>query len=192
MEEYSMNKTFIFLAEGYEEVEMLTVVDMLRRAGISIDMVSITSSMFVTSSHNVTIEADMLFEDADFETADMLILPGGVPGTPNLLAFKPLTDKLVEFNNKGKYVAAVCAAPSILGELGILKGKKATCYPGYEDKLTGAEYIKQPVVTDSNVITSRGMGTCIEFAGAIITALAGADKADEIKTKIIYNDNYSN
>lgn len=192
MEEYLMNKTFIFLAEGYEEVEMLTVVDMLRRAGISINMVSITGCMDVTSSHNVTIEADMLFEDADFETADMLILPGGVPGTPNLLAFKPLTDKLVEFNNKGKYLAAVCAAPSILGELGILKGKKATCYPGYEEKLTGAEYVKQPVVTDGNVITSRGMGTCIEFSGAIITALAGSDKADEIKTKIIYNDNYNN
>lgn len=185
-----MSKTFIFLAEGYEEVEMLTVVDMLRRANISIDMVSITRCLSVVSSHNVTIDADLLFEDANFETADMLILPGGVPGTPNLFAFKPLTDKLIEFNNKGKYIAAVCAAPSILGELGILKGKKATCFPGYEEKLLDAEYVKQPAVTDGNIITSRGMGTCIEFAGAIITALESAEKANEIKKKIIYNDNY--
>lgn len=185
-----MAKALIFLAPGYEEVEMLTVVDMLRRAEIQIDMISITDTLEVTSSHNVTIKADHLFADADFGSTDMLILPGGMPGTTNLLAFKPLTDKLIEFNDSGKYVAAVCAAPSVLGALGILNNKKATCYPGFEEKLTGAEYTKQPVVTDGNVITSRGMGTCIEFAGAIITVLLNADKAEDIKTKIIYNDNY--
>jgi len=185
-----MAKSFIFLATGYEEVEMLTVVDMLRRAGIEINMVSVTGSLEVTSSHNVTIKSDMLFEDADIDSADMLVLPGGMPGTNNLLAYKPLTDKLVEFNNSGRFIAAVCAAPSVLGALGILKGKKATCYPGFEEKLTGAEYQKKPVVRDGNIITSRGMGTCIDFAGELITVLNSKEKAEDIKNKIIYNDIY--
>ena len=118
-----MSKSLIFLAPGYEEVEMLTVVDMLRRAGIEINMVSITGTLEVTGSHNITIKADQLFANADFNSTDMLILPGGMPGTNNLLAYKPLTDKLVEFNNSGKAVAAVCAAPSVLGALGILMVK---------------------------------------------------------------------
>ncbi len=185
-----MAKTLIFLATGYEDVEMLTVVDMLRRAGIEINMVSITGELEVTSSHNVVIKADELFEDADIDSADMLILPGGLVGTQNLLAYKPLTDKLIEFNNSGKSLAAVCAAPSILGALGILKGKNATCYPGFEEKLIGAKYQKKPVVTDGNIITSRGMGTCIDFSGEIITMLDSVQKAEEIKAKIIYNDIY--
>ncbi len=185
-----MAKTLIFLAPGFEEVEMLTVTDMLRRANISIDMVSITDSLEVTSSHNVTIKADKLFKDADFEEAQMLVLPGGMPGTNNLLAYKPLTDKLVEFHNSGKKLSAVCAAPSVLGELGILEGRKATCFPGFEEKLRGATYVKQPVVTDGTIITSRGMGTCIDFAGAIITSLDSKEKADEIKEKIIYQAEY--
>lgn len=185
-----MAKSLIFLAPGYEEVEMLTVVDMLRRAGINIDMVSVTETLEVTGSHNITIKADKLFTEADFDSAGMLILPGGMPGTNNLLAYKPLTDKLKEFNNAGKFVAAVCAAPSILGALGILNGRNATCFPGFEEKLTGANYQKKPVVRDGNVITSRGMGTCIDFAGEIITALDSSQKAEEIKNKIIYNDTY--
>ena len=143
-----MAKSLIFLASGYEEVEMLTVVDMLRRAGTIIDMVSVTDTIEVTGSHNITIKADKLFAEADFDNADMLILPGGMPGTNNLLAYKPLTDKLTEFNNAGKFVAAVCAAPSVLGALGILNGKNATCFPGFEEKLTGANYQKKPVVRD--------------------------------------------
>lgn len=185
-----MAKSLIFLAPGYEEVEMLTVVDMLRRAGIEINMVSITDTLEVTGSHGITIKADQLFDDADFNNTDMLILPGGMPGTNNLLAYKPLTDKLTEFNNSGKFTAAVCAAPSVLGSLGILNGKNATCYPGFEEKLTGANYQKQPVVKDGNVITSRGMGTCIEFAGEIIAALDSPQKTKDIKEKIIYNDTY--
>lgn len=185
-----MAKTFIFLATGYEDVEMLTVVDMLRRAEIEINMVSITGNLEVTSSHNVVIKADELFEAADIDSADMLILPGGLHGTQNLLAYKPLTDKLIEFNDSGKLLAAVCAAPSIFGTLGILKGKNATCYPGFEEKLTGATYQKKPVVRDGNIITSRGMGTCIDFSGEIITALDCAEKAATIKSQIIYNDTY--
>ncbi|MBQ1993403.1 MAG: DJ-1/PfpI family protein [Lachnospiraceae bacterium] len=185
-----MAKALIFLAPGHEEVEMLTVVDMLRRAKISIDMVSITDTLEVTSSHNVTIKADKLFSEADFSEAEMLILPGGLPGTPNLLAYEPLTAKLKEFNKAGKLLAAVCAAPTILANLGILKGHKATCYPDYADKLPGAIYEKKPVVRDGNIITSRGMGTCIDFAGEIIAALDSEETAASIKNKIIYNDTY--
>ncbi len=185
-----MKKAVIFLAEGYEEVEMLTVVDMLRRAGIEIKMAAIAQNLCVTGSHGVTIKADEMFEDADFKEADMLILPGGMPGVKNLLKCGPLGEKLVEFNNDGKFIAAVCAAPSVLGALGILKGKTATCYPGFEDKLVGAKYVKRPTAVDGNIITSRGMGTCIEFAAAIITALESREKAEEVKTKIIYNDEY--
>lgn len=185
-----MAQALIFLGTGYEEVEMLTVVDMLRRAEISIDMVSITDKREVTSSHNVTITADKLLSEADFDEADMLILPGGIPGTPNLRACEPLCKHLQEFAGNGKWVAAVCAAPSILGELGILEGRKATCFPSFADKLVTGSYIKQPVVTDGKIITSRGMGTCIDFAGAIIEALKDKETADSIKEKIIYNDTY--
>lgn len=185
-----MAQALIFVAEGHEEVEMLTVVDMVRRAGISIDMVSISDSYEVTSSHNVTLKTDKLINEADFDEAEMIILPGGIPGTPNLLACKTLTDKIVEFNEKGKLLAAVCAAPTIFAKLGILNGRKATCYPSMTEELTGAAYVKQPVVIDGNIITSRGMGTCIDFAGEIITKLKDKATADTVKEKIIYNDKY--
>ena len=182
-----MTDALIFLAPGYEEVEMLTVVDMVRRAGLVIDMVSITDTLEVTSSHNVTIKADKLFKEADFDSAKMIILPGGIPGTPNLLAYKPLTDKILEFKENGKLLSAVCAAPTVYGQLGILKGHKATCYPGQEVNLNCAEYLTEPVVNDGQFTTSRGMGTCIEFAGAIITRLKDKETADDVKAKIIYN-----
>ena len=172
-----MTDALIFLAPGYEEVEMLTVVDMVRRAGLTIDMVSITDSLEVTSSHNVTIKADKLFKDADFDSAKMIILPGGIPGTPNLL----------EFKENGKLLSAVCAAPTVYGELGILKENKATCYPGMEAKLNCAKHLEEPVVIDGQFTTSRGMGTCIEFAGAIIERLKDKETAEDVKDKIVYN-----
>ena len=185
-----MAQALIFLATGYEEVEMLTVVAMVRRAGIEIDMISISDTLEVTSSHNVTIRADKLLTEADFDAAQILILPGGIPGTPNLRACDLLCQKLIEFAHNGKKVAAVCAAPTVLASLGILEGKKATCYPSFADKLETGDYVKQPVVVDGNVITSRGMGTCIDFAGAIIEALKDKATAEDIKKKIIYNDVY--
>ena len=184
---FIMTDALIFLAPGYEEVEMLTVVDMVRRAGLVIDMVSITDTLEVTSSHNVTIKADKLFKEADFDSAKMIILPGGIPGTPNLLAYKPLTDKILEFKENGKLLSAVCAAPTVYGQLGILKDHKATCYPGQEVNLNCAEYLTEPVVIDGQFTTSRGMGTCIEFAGAIMTRLIVKETADDVKAKIIYN-----
>ena len=165
-----MTDALIFLAPGYEEVEMLTVVDMVRRAGLVIDMVSITDTLEVTSSHNVTIKADKLFKEADFDSAKMII-----------------TDKILEFKENGKLLSAVCAAPTVYGQLGILKDHKATCYPGQEVNLNCAEYLTEPVVIDGQFTTSRGMGTCIEFAGAIITRLKDKETADDVKAKIIYN-----
>ncbi len=185
-----MAQALIFLAPGYEEVEMLTVVDLLRRAEIPIDMISITDSLEVVSSHNVTIKADKLFSEADFDEAQMIILPGGIPGTPNLLAYKPLTDKICEFAEKGKWLSAVCAAPTVYGQLGLYKGRKATCYPGQESNLGDASYTIQPVVTDGIFITSRGAGTTIEFAAAIIERLKGKETAATVLKKIIYQDTY--
>ena len=124
-----MPKTAIFLADGFEEIEALTVVDLLRRANIEISTVSIMGRKNVTGSHNITVEADALLEETDFDSLDMLILPGGMPGTTNLADCKALTDKIKEFDEKDKMLCAICAAPTVFGKLGILKGKKACCFP---------------------------------------------------------------
>ncbi|MCD7825637.1 MAG: DJ-1/PfpI family protein [Clostridiaceae bacterium] len=181
-----MAQALIFLAPGYEEVEMLTVVDLLRRADIAVDMVSITDALEVTSSHNVTIRADKLFHQANFDQAEMIILPGGIPGTPNLLAYKPLTEKIQEFAAAKKWLSAICAAPTVYGQLGLFHGCKATCYPGQEKNLGDATYVIQPVVQDDIFITSRGAGTTIEFAAAIIARLKDKKTADTVLEKIIY------
>ena len=181
-----MSKVYIFLAEGYEEIETLTVVDLLRRAGIDIQMVSITGEKMVRGAHGINVEADVLYEEVNIKEADMLVLPGGMPGTKNLMAHGELVSHLKQFHEEGKPVAAICAAPMILGENGILEGKKAVCYPGFESNLKGATVLKEEAVTDGNVITSRGLGTAIEFAGAIITYFEGEEKAKEIKDSVIY------
>lgn len=181
-----MAQALIFLAPGYEEVEMLTVVDLLRRANIKIDMVSITDTLGVTGAHDITITADTLFKDADFDTAKMIILPGGIPGTPNLLAYTPLTDKIKDFAAKGKYLSAVCAAPTIYAKLGLLDGKKATCYPNMTADLTGANYVEDEVAIDGIFITSKGLGTSIPFAAAIIERLKDKKVADTVLDRIIY------
>lgn len=185
-----MAQALIFLAEGYEEVEMLTVVDMLRRAKVEIDMVAVGADKAVTSSHGVTILADKTMAEADFAGAQMLILPGGVPGTPNLRACDALCQQLQEFAAGGRWVAAVCAAPTVLGELGILDECRATCYSTFVEKLRCKEYVKQPVVRDGKVITSRGMGTCIDFAAEIITVLKDEETANAVKSAILYQDSY--
>ena len=181
-----MSKTAIFLAEGFEEIEALTVVDLLRRAAIDITMISITGDKTVTGSHNISVAADCLFEDVDFDSIDMLILPGGVPGTTNLGAFTPLTDKIREFDAAGKMLCAICAAPTVYGQLGILKGKKACCYPGREVDLLGADVQTTTVTKDGHFITSRGMGTAIDFGLAIIEHFQGADAASDMASKIVY------
>ncbi|MBR1741517.1 MAG: DJ-1/PfpI family protein [Lachnospiraceae bacterium] len=181
-------QVLIFLAPGYEEIEMLTVVDLLRRKKISIDMVSITDDLEVTSSHNVTIKADKLFKDADFEHAKMLVLPGGMPGTTNLAAYEPLTEKIREFATEKKWLSAICAAPTVFDALKVYEGRKATCYPSFKDKLTDAVYEEKPVVQDDIFITSRGAGTAIDFAAAIVERFLGKEEAQDVLESIIYCD----
>lgn len=183
-----MNEVIVFMTNGTEEVEALTVVDMLIRAGIKAVVSSIDSTYTITGSHGITIKADTTFEDIDWNEVKMIVLPGGMPGTNRLMDCEKLCNKIKEFNRDGKMLAAVCAAPSILGVNGILNGKNATCYPGYEEKLLGANYIKQPVVRDGNIITSRGLGTTIEFAAEIIKCLDSEEKAEALLRKIIYKE----
>lgn len=179
-----MKKVAIFFAEGFEEIEALTVVDMCRRAGIDIDMVSVTESLEVTGTHHIPVIVDKELEEIDFEEYDMLVLPGGWPGTPNLEKSFELMKQVKIFGETKKWVAAICAAPSILGHLGLLKGKKACCYPGFEEHLEGAHVTFDRHQVDGNIITGRGMGCAIDFSVAIIDALLGEGKGREIAEKI--------
>lgn len=181
-----MSKAAIFLAEGFEEIEALTVVDICRRCGIAIDMVSITENAQVNSSHSVVVEADKVFSQAEFDAYDMLILPGGMPGTKNLEAHTELMKQIDAFYEHGKYIAAICAAPSIFGHKGILKDRNACCYPGFESHLEGALVTGGPVEISDHVITSRGMGTAIDFGLAIAGILSTQEKAEEIAQAIVY------
>lgn len=181
-----MKEVYVFMADGTEEIEALTVVDLLRRAQISVSTVSVNNAEYITGSHGIVIKMDKGIDSVDWDNACMLVLPGGKVGTDNLMGCAALCDKLKEFAAAGKYVAAVCAAPSVLGVNGILKDKKATCYPGFEEKLIGAECVKEPVVKDGNVITSRGLGTSIEFAASIISTIKDEDTAESVLKKIIY------
>ena len=181
-----MSKVYVFLADGFEEIEGLTVVDLLRRAGEEVETVSIMGRKMIEGSHKIKVEADALFEETDFTEGKMLVLPGGMPGTRHLGAYKPLTDMLCDWDTKGKQLAAICAAPSVFGDLGILNGKEAVCYPGFEERLTGSTIGEGTVAVTDHVITSRGMGTAIDFAAALIARLQDEKKAEEIKASIIY------
>ncbi|MCR4745593.1 MAG: DJ-1/PfpI family protein [Lachnospiraceae bacterium] len=180
-----MKKAAVFLADGFEEVEALTPIDMLRRAGVEVTTVSIKESLNINGSHNIVVEADKLFEDVNYEEIDMFILPGGGPGTVNLENCLKLEEVLKKADADGKFISAICAAPRVLGKLGFLKGHKATCYPGNEKYLEGAEYEADArAVTDGRFVTARGMGTAIEFGSAVISQLMGEEKAREIESQI--------
>lgn len=181
-----MKKACIFLAPGFEEVEALTPIDLLRRAGAEVTMVSVGTDRTVTGSHQIPVTADALFEEVDFEAQDLFILPGGQPGTNNLKACEKLRTLLEEAEKKGKLLAAICAAPTVFGHMGLLKGRKATCYPGCQEGLTGAEYLEDRVVVDGSFITSRGVGTAIPFALSLIEQLFGKEKSEEIRKSIAY------
>ena len=168
---------YVHLAEGFEEIEALTVVDVLRRAGIDVQTVSVTGKKEVAGSHQVKVVTDLLFEDADYSRAGMIVLPGGMPGTVNLEKHEGLRGKIIEFNDKGKWLAAICAAPSVLGKLGLLGGKTATCYPGFEKYLSGAKTSENPVEVSGNVITSRGPVRAVYFALEIVRAIKGQEVA---------------
>jgi protein deglycase len=183
-----MSRVGIFLADGFEEIEGLTVVDLLRRAGIQIDTISIMKRKEITGAHDIIVMADKLFEDVTSEEYCMLILPGGMPGTKNLGAHEGLVRLLKQYADENKLISAICAAPSVLGDNGILKGKRAICYPGFEERLEGAVITEQSVVKDGNIITSQGMGTAMDFGLAIIERLIDKETALKIKTSICYKN----
>ena len=181
-----MKKLGVFMADGCEEIEALTVVDLARRAGIEVAMISITGEKLIKGAHGINFQTDIPAEYMDFDLLDGIVLPGGMPGTLNLGANEYVQKTIAEFAAVGKLVAAICAAPSVLGEAGLLQGKKATSYPGFEEKLLGAEICTESVVRDGNLITSRGMGTAIDFALAIIEYLMDKETADKLGGSIIY------
>ena len=182
-----MKKVYLFLAEGYEEVEAMTVVDLVRRAGIELETVTITGEKEVLGVHDICVKADRSFEEINFDDADMLVLPGGKPGFMNLEAYEPLMEQIDYFASKGKYIAAICAAPTIFGKRGLLKGKKACCYLNMEKDLKEAIISYESVCVDGNIITSRGVGTTIEFALAIIEVLTDKQNAENVAKSIVYN-----
>lgn len=177
-----MKKAFIFLAEGFEEIEAVGTIDVLRRGGIETITIAIDPEKWsVEGAHGILIDADDLFDKRnDFAQADILILPGGMPGSSNLNACEPLKALLKEQYEAGKWVAAICAAPLVLGGLGMLNGRKATCYPSFENTLEGATATGEPVVVDGNVITGKGPGFVFDFALCIVEALQGKAIADEV------------
>lgn len=180
-----MAEVYVFFADGHEEVEALTAVDLLRRAGIETEMISITGKLEVTSSHRVTLKCDRLIEDIE-DDASMLVLPGGLPGTNHLKADKRLAEMIIRYRDEGKYLAAICAAPTVYGQLGLLKDKKACCYPDMEDELCCMENTKASVTVDGQFITSRGLGTAIDFGLALVSILRDKNTADKLANKIVY------
>lgn len=178
---------YVFLADGFEEIEALTPVDLLRRAGVEVKTVSIyPDRKNVTGARAIEVKADITIDGVDTGMADIIVLPGGMPGTVNLLECRELMDMVDEQNGQKKRIAAICAAPArILGSKGLLKGKKATCYPGLENMMDGATPVIKTVVTDENITTSRGLGTALDFACELITLLCGKEKSDEIRASVV-------
>ena len=180
-----MPKVSTFLVDRFETVEALAVVDVLRRAGVIVDMISITEEKEVVSAQQVTVHADYLYNEYDFKDSDVLFLPGG-PGTKNYEKFEPLMELVKKFYADGKRVAAICAAPSVLGHLGLLEGKKATCFPGYEKDLYGAQYVDTKCVTDGLISTGKGMGASIDLGLELVKVLVNEETSINIGKAIQY------
>ena len=177
----------VFIADGSEEVEAITPVDLLRRAKIDVDVVSIMGSKTITASRGIIITADKLIGEINFDDYDMLVLPGGVKGTNNLNDCVILKENIRKFNGSGKGIAAICAAPTIFAGMGLLDGRRATCNPGFRDKLKEAGAVLEAdskVVICDNIITSQAMGTSVDFGLAIVDYLAGEDEAESLKSNI--------
>ena len=177
-----MSEVLIFLTTGFEEIEALTPIDILRRGGVNIKSVSLTEDKLVAGGHQISVMADYLFEEVDFADAQMLILPGG---TVKINEHDGLKQEILVFARQGKSIAAICAAPMVLGGLGLLEGKKATCYPGYEKYLAGAYLIEAPVVVDGNITTGKAAGYTLNFALELLAQLKGKEIANEVAQKVL-------
>lgn len=177
---------YVLLAEGFEELEAMAPVDLLRRAGAAVQTVSIADNKIVTGARGIPVVADIMLDEVDFEEMEMLVLPGGYPGYENLGNCPAAMDLLKRAAEAEKTVAAICGAPSVPGKLGLLKGRKATCYPGMEDTL-GCEALPHKVVESGHFITSRAAGTSIDFALALVAKAVSPEKAAEIAKGIVYS-----
>ncbi len=182
-----MAKVYEFLANGFEEIEALAPVDILRRGGVEIKTVSTTGSEYAETSHGITVKADLTFEDADLSDADVLLIPGGMPGAKNLDEHEGVRRALIDHAAKGKLVGAICAGPMVLGHLGLLQGRRATCYPGFENHLEGAHYTAELFTLDGNVITGEGPAATLPYAYKILSLLIGEDRTAAIESGMMYS-----
>lgn len=178
---------YIHLATGFEEIEALTCADWLRRADIDAKLVSMTREKTVVGVHDISVNADLLFEEADYENCDMIVLPGGLPGATNLEDHAQLAEEIKKFAKAGKWLAAICAAPLVFATHGVLEGKKATIYPGMEDHLKGAEPSFENVTIDGNVITGLGPDVASEFALTLIEVLKGKAVREQVAEGILFD-----
>lgn len=176
---------YLFLADGFEEVEAIAPLDILRRAGISVTTIGVTGEL-VTGAHNICVKADADISSVMLEDIDAVILPGGLGGTNNLDASLEVKDIVKNAYDRGKLVCAICAAPSILGKMGLLNGKDATCYPGFEEYFDGGNYTGASVTVSGNIITADGMGSAYKFGFEIVKALIDEQTAEKIKEQIQY------
>ena len=181
-----MAKVYEFLATGFEDIEALIPLDIMRRAGVDFKTVSITGDLYVESAHGVSIKADMLIEDADMSDADLIMLPGGLPGATNLNEHSGVKEALVRHNANGKMIGAICAAPMVLGGIGLLQGRRATCYPGLEKYLEGAEYTHELCTVDGNITTGEGPAAALPYAYTLLAALTDRQTTDQVAEGMMY------
>lgn len=181
-----MKKVVLYLAEGFEEIEALATADILRRAGIGLDLVAVGEDREVRGAHNIRVVTDVLIEDLSHEKYDMMILPGGMPGTLNLDSSEILKKQIIDFDLENKFIGAICAAPLVIGKMGFLEDRQATCYPGVESQLFGATYRDDlDVVVDGNFITSKGPGTAIPFALKLVELLEGEEISKNLASDLL-------
>jgi 4-methyl-5(b-hydroxyethyl)-thiazole monophosphate biosynthesis len=179
-----MAKVAVPLAAGFEETEAVVIIDLLRRGGVEVAVAGLEAED-VAGAHGIVFKSDCLLAHLDAESLDGIVLPGGMPGTKNLQKSARLRDLIVRLHGKAKLVAAVCAAPVVLAAAGVLKGKKAACYPGFESDLKDATVVNEPVVVDGNIITSRGIGTAVAFALALVACLKGPEVSEKVRKAIL-------
>ncbi len=181
-----MSKAAIFLATGFEEIEAVSIIDVLRRGGMELDIVSVSGMEYVEGAHGIVVKSDLLFFSIDFSEYDLFLLPGGMPGTANLSKHEGLCHLLKDVYEEGKLIGAICAAPTVLSEVGILEGKMATCYPGFEKECANVNFLDQDVVKDGNIITGRGAGVAMKFAFEILKEYMSLEEVDSLETKMIH------
>lgn len=175
---------YMFIAEGFEEIEALCPLDLMRRAGLNVKTVGVGGAS-VTGAHGITVNTDLTDKDTLDENAEMIFLPGGMPGTLNLAASDAVRTAILNAHKNGSYIAAICAAPSILGDMGLLDGKNAVCYPGFEERLTGANVCYDKVVLDGKLLTARGMGAALDMGLKIVEIFCGKTAADDLRHAVI-------